>query len=93
MFDDKSRYKKLTPFEVKDRRGRKVMVVPVPDAPNEVPLGRHLLQQGQRIDHLAKLYLNDPAGYWRLCEINGVMKAEELTEAREIIIPVKNSGK
>jgi hypothetical protein len=93
MFDDKSRYKKLVPYEAKDRRERKVMVIPVPDIPNQAPLGRHLLQQGQRLDHLAKQYLNDPTGYWRICEMNGVMKVEELTESHEIVIPVKNNGK
>jgi len=90
MFDDKSRYSKLKPYKVKDHRSRDVNVVPVPPAPNEFPLGRHLKQQGQRTDHLSKQYLDDPAGYWRICEINGVMLPEELSEKREVIIPVKN---
>ena len=89
MFDDKSRYKKLKPYEVIDHRNRKVMVVPVPPVPEQQPVGRHLLQQGQRMDHLAKRYLDDPAGYWRICEMNDVMLPESLTEAREIIIPQK----
>jgi hypothetical protein len=93
MFDDKSRYKKLPPYEVTDRRGRKVMVVPVPPSPDLDPMGRHLLQQGQRLDHLANYYLNDPAGYWQICEMNGVMLPEELSEKTEIIIPVRKSTK
>ncbi|MCX6223383.1 MAG: hypothetical protein NTV01_01285 [Bacteroidia bacterium] len=93
MFDDKSRYKKLPPYEVNDRRGRKVTVVPVPPAPEQSPLGRHLMKQGQRLDHLAKQYLDDPAGYWRICEINGVMLPEELSGEREIIIPVRTRTK
>ncbi|MCX6243088.1 MAG: hypothetical protein NTU98_00135 [Bacteroidetes bacterium] len=93
MFDNKSRYTKLTPYEVSDHRGRKVKVVPVPPAPDQEPLGRHLLQQGQRTDHLSKHYLDDPAGYWRICEINDAMLPEQLTEKQEIVIPAKNSLK
>ena len=89
MFDEKSRYVKLEGYTVKDRRGRTVVVVPVPDAPNEVLLGIHIMRQGQRIDHLAWKYLDDPAGFWRICELNDVMLPEALTEAREVEIPRK----
>lgn len=90
MFDPKSRYAKLKTCETTDRRGRKVSVVPVPEAPAEQVLGTHLMKQSQRLDHLAYQYLDDPAGYWRICELNDVMLPEALTEAREIDIPEKN---
>lgn len=89
MFDDKSRYANLETYTVTDSRGRAVAVVPVPDAPEEVSIGLHILRQGQRIDHLAYKYLDDPAGYWRICELNDVMLPEALTEAQEISIPRK----
>jgi hypothetical protein len=89
MFDDKSRYADLETYTVTDPRGRTVAVVPVPDAPAEVSIGLHILRQGQRIDHLAYKYLDDPAGYWRICELNDVMLPEALTEAQEISIPGK----
>ncbi len=89
MFDDKSRYADLETYTVTDCRGRTVAVVPVPDAPEEVSIGLHILRQGQRIDHLAYKYLDDPAGYWRICELNDVMLPEALTEAQEISIPRK----
>ena len=89
MFDNKSRYWGLETYIVTDRRGRDVTVVPVPDAPQEVSMGLHILRQGQRLDHLAYKYLGDPAGYWRICELNGVMLPEALTEAQEIAIPEK----
>lgn len=87
MFDTKSRYADLGTYEVTDRRGRMVPVVPIPEPPAEVRFGVHLRKEGQRVDHLAHLYLDDAAGYWRICELNGVMLAETLTEAREIEIP------
>jgi len=89
MFDKKSRYYNLKPYQVTDNRGRKVVVFPVPDVPRQSLLGRHLVKQGQRIDHLAYKYLDEPAGFWRICEVNNVMLPEQLSEASEIIIPVK----
>lgn len=89
MFDKKSRYAGLEPYEVTDRRGRKVKVVPVPAAPQQSLLGVHYLRQGQRLDHLAYKYNDDPAGFWRICEMNDVMLPETLTEQQEIKIPIK----
>jgi len=90
MFDDKSRYKNEETYKVEDRRGRQVSVVDVPQQPLQVIQGYHLLKQGQRIDHFAAKYLNDPAGFWRISEANEVMLAETLSEQLEIAIPQKN---
>jgi hypothetical protein len=87
MFDPKSRYAGLQIYTVKDHRGRQVAVVPVPPPPNQALLGIHLLRQGERLDHLAQKYLDNAAGFWRICEFNDVMLAEALTEQREIAIP------
>ncbi len=87
MFDKKSRYAKVETYAVKDRRGRTVQVVPVPCTPQQTIIGYHLMKQGQRLDHLAGQYLNDSAGFWRICEANDVMQAEMLSEAQEIAIP------
>lgn len=92
MFDTKSRYAKLNTYILKDRRGRTVAVVPVPPPPNEATLGTHVLRQGERIDHLAFRYLDNPTGFWRLCELNGAMLTEALTEQREITIPAGRAG-
>ena len=89
MFNDKSRYKDLPQYEVTDRKGRKVKVVPVPDDPRKAILGYHLLKQGQRLDHLAASYLNDPAGFWRICYANEILLPEALSEVAEIAIPNK----
>jgi hypothetical protein len=89
MFDKNSRYKNSKIYQVPGADGNLVNVVSVPCKPNEKPLGIHKLQQGQRLDHLASKYLNDPAGFWRICEINDVMLPEVLSEANEIIIPTK----
>jgi len=89
MFDPNSRYLNAETYVVKDERGRNVPVVAPPPPPEQVQLGIHLLKQGERLDHLAAKYLNDPAGFWRIAEQNNVMLPEALTEAREIEIPAK----
>ena len=93
MFDEKSRYAKAETYRVTDRRGREVAVVAVPDRPEAGLAGYHALRQGQRIDHLAAHYLQDAAGYWRICEANDVMLPETLTEQAEIAIPVKGGSR
>jgi hypothetical protein len=87
VFDSLSRYLNLVPYSRQDHRGRQVSVLPVPPPPDDALLGIHLLRQGERLDHLAFRYLSNPAGFWRICEMNDVMLAEALTEQREISIP------
>lgn len=87
LFDPKSRYAKLPTVRMVDARGRTVEVVPPAPPPSQGLRGRHLRRQGERPDHLAALYLADPAGYWRLAEMNDAMTAEVLSELRELDIP------
>ena len=89
MYDEKSRYAKTTTRQLKDRRGRLVTVVNIPEAPQQQVLGYHVLKQGQRIDHMAFQYFNDGAGFWRICEMNDAMLPESLSEKAEIAIPQK----
>lgn len=89
MFSQKSRYKNATQYHTTDHRGRTVKVVAAPPPPSQEIKGYHLLKQGQRIDHLASLYLNDPAAFWRIAEANNCMLPEALTERSEIAIPNK----
>ena len=89
MFEEKSRYKKADAYYRSDRRGRTVATVPVPPAPEEKFLGYHMRIQGQRLDHMAYRYLNNAAGFWRICELNDVVLPEALSEASDIAIPKK----
>ena len=89
MFDNKSRYKKQQTYQRKDWRGRTVATIPVPVAADEEFVGYHLRKQGQRVDHMAFRYLDNAAGFWRICQLNGVMLPEALSEASDIAIPRK----
>jgi hypothetical protein len=89
LFDPKSRYVRagVVPYQTRDASGRKVLALPVPDAPEQELLGEHVRKQGQRLDLLANAYLGDANGYWRICEINDVMVPDALAEADTIKLP------
>ncbi len=91
--DPKSRYAGVERVPVVDRRGRAVQALSAPPASPEVFQGYHLRKQGQRLDHLAYRYLSDPAGFWRICEMNDAMVPDSLSEARKIAIPTKTRPK
>ncbi|MBN1204052.1 MAG: LysM domain-containing protein [Myxococcaceae bacterium] len=87
MFDPTSRYASLevATARVTDARGesREVRYVRrrfLPSGDSQVSLAEHLLAQGERLDHLAARYLNDPTQFWRLCDANGVLHPDELLE-------------
>ena len=44
------------------------------------PIGVYVVQQGDRLDNITANYLGDPEQFWRLCDANGAMRPEELTE-------------
>jgi hypothetical protein len=90
VFDAKSRYVKHAAVALAtDRRGRIVSHVTPAEVPAQTELGRHRLRQGQRLDHLAAHYLEDPAGFWRIAELNDAMTAESALDTALVGIPTK----
>lgn len=88
IFEAKSRYvKNASIYEVTDRRGRRVPALTVANKPVQTLLGEHLRKEGQRLDHLANFYLQDPNAFWRICELNDVMLPDALAEADIVKIP------
>jgi hypothetical protein len=91
VFDAKSRYVKYaTLATATDRRSRQVACVTPAEVPTQTELGRHRLRQGQRLDHLSNHYLGDPAGFWRIAEINDAMTAEATLDTPLVRIPTKS---
>lgn len=43
-------------------------------------LQEHVVTQNERLDHIAAHYLGDPLLFWRICDGNGAMRPEALTE-------------
>ena len=83
LFAPTSRYYaiKTSTFMTMDKKtivhlGRRF--VPSPD--EYTPLQEHTISQGDRLDNLAAQYLGDPEQYWQLCDANGAVRPDELTE-------------
>ena len=89
-FDPNSRYVKFAKIvEARDRKGRKVQALTPAEIPPQRLLGEHLRKDGQRLDHLAAHYLDDPNGTWRLADINDALLPDTLAEARIVKIPTR----
>ena len=43
-------------------------------------LAEHVVTEGERLDNITARYVGDPEQFWRLCDANGAMRPEELTE-------------
>lgn len=41
----------------------------------------HSVNEGERPDTITHQYLSDPEQFWRICDANGVMHPNELTES------------
>lgn len=52
----------------------------VPPPENFASLREHRVAEGDRLDNLAARYLSDAQQYWRLCDGNGVIRPDELTD-------------
>jgi hypothetical protein len=52
--------------------------VPLPE--RFATLEMHTVEQGERPDQVAYQHLGDPEQFWRICDANGVLYPEELTE-------------
>ncbi|HUG29447.1 MAG TPA: LysM domain-containing protein [Candidatus Limnocylindria bacterium] len=52
----------------------------VPQPESFATAGEHRVSVGDRLDNLAHQYIGDPQRYWQICDANGVIRPEELTE-------------
>jgi hypothetical protein len=95
MFEPNSRYAsvELATVDVADASGRirpvryvrRRFIPPAPDAPAAV---EHRVIQGERPDHLAARYFGDPTLFWRLCDVNFVIRPDELTRDAGSIVEI-----
>lgn len=65
--------------------------VPKPGSPNYSTVATHVVRSGDRLDLLAAKYLGDPLIFWLICDANGAIRPDELSEtvgrAIEITMP------
>jgi hypothetical protein len=82
MIDYTSRYYNVETAEYTAPQGRTIVYLrrrflPIPST--ETVLAVHTVTQGERLDHIATRYLDDPEQFWRICDANKAMHPEELT--------------
>lgn len=87
MFDPTSRYYKIPVKSISildcEGRPREIRYVKrrfIPPAEEMTFLLEHTVTEGDRIDVIAARYIGDPTQFWRICDANGAMRPEELTE-------------
>ena len=82
-FPPNSRYNGIGTAKLTTADGRTIVLIKrrfVP-APEEFSLiQEHSVIQGDRLDNITAKYLGDPEQFWRLCDANGAIRPDELTE-------------
>lgn len=82
-FPPNSRYQAIETATVTGPDGRAIVYlkrrfVPPPD--RFATVKEREVTQGERLDNIAAQELGDPELYWRLCDANGALHPDELTE-------------
>ena len=83
MFPTNSRYSNVDTAIYTAAAGAKIIYmrrrfVPQPD--RFALLQEHVVTQNERLDNITAHYLGDPEQFWRLCDANGALHPNELTE-------------
>lgn len=82
MFEPTSRYYNLTTKEIQTPEGRKIAYVQrrwLPPGQRLLMQGKVIVQEGDRLDHIATRTLGDPKQFWQICDANNTMSPKELT--------------
>ena len=83
LFGPTSRYHAVATTSLTTATGK---IVPylrrrfVPPPQRFALLQEHQVKEGDRLDNITARYLGDPEQFWRLCDANGVIGPDELTE-------------
>jgi hypothetical protein len=83
MFSITSRYYGIATASLETAAGKTIKYVRrrfVPPPENFALLLEHVVTEGERLDNITAHYLGDAEQYWRLCDANGAIRPEELTE-------------
>jgi hypothetical protein len=87
MFPPASRYAKASTYQAVLPNGTVVTAIVIPPTRSPAPVGYHPVSIGERLDLLSVKYLNDPTGFWRLCDANNSLVAGALESRTLIGIP------
>jgi hypothetical protein len=91
MFTPASRYYKSTTYQATLPDGGVATAIVIPGPRFPAPIGYHPRAVGDRLDLIAVKYLNDPTGFWRLCDANNAIVAGALEQRALIGVPAVGS--
>jgi hypothetical protein len=82
LFSPTSRYAATETATIEDAGGTVTVylrrrLLPQPEA--LALLREHAVTQGERLDNVTALYIDDPEQFWRICDANRAMRPDELT--------------
>lgn len=83
MFSLTSRYNGIPTATLETEDGKKYVYVRrrfVPSPDRFELLFEYTVTQGERLDVITAQLLGDPEQFWRLCDANGAIRPDELTE-------------
>lgn len=83
MFSISSRYYSIPTTQLETADGKTIVYLRrrfVPPPERFALIQEHTVTEGDRLDNIAAQYLGDPEQFWRICDANGAMRPEELTE-------------
>jgi hypothetical protein len=82
-FSPTSRYYGIETTRLETPEGKAVVYLRrrfVPPPERFALLYEHTVTQDERLDNITAQYLGDPEQFWRVCDGNGAMRPDELTE-------------
>ena len=82
-FSPTSRYYGIETTTLETPEGKLVVYLRrrfVPSPERFALLYEHVVTQGERLDNITAQYLGDPEQFWRVCDANGAIRPDELTE-------------
>ena len=82
-FSSDSRYSEIETKTIKNDAGKEIVFIKrrfLPQPDQFTVIKAHNVQEGDRLDNISHQYLGDPEQFWKICDANGAMKPDELTE-------------
>ena len=82
-FSPMSRYSGIETATIETAEGKVIIFLRrrfLPPPERFALLQDHVVVQGERLDNITARYLGDPEQFWRVCDANGAMRPDELTE-------------
>ncbi len=89
MFFKGSRYERVETDEYVDPKGRVILYKKVRFIPETKAQLGHRVRQGERLDHIAQRYYQDPERFWRISDANRATWPDDLIAepGRTLLIP------